>query len=68
MIWCWSRVSVNGRNEDGIRTILLAPGLGDTRGRDLETAGVGGSFELERMIAASISTQPSPLWFQLRYL
>jgi outer membrane cobalamin receptor len=47
-----SRVSVDVRNEDGIRTILLAPGLGDTRSRDLATGGIGGTFELERMLGA----------------
>jgi outer membrane cobalamin receptor len=47
-----SRVSVDVRGEDGIRTILLAPGLGDTRRRDLSTGGVGGTFELERLLAA----------------
>jgi vitamin B12 transporter len=47
-----SRVSVDVRDEDGIRTILLAPGVGDTRSRDLTTSGVAGTFELERMLAA----------------
>jgi outer membrane cobalamin receptor len=47
-----SRVSVDVRGEDGVRTILLTPGLGDTRHRDLSTGGVGGTFELERLLAA----------------
>ena len=48
-----SRLSVERRDEDGIRTILLAPGVGDTRSRDLATGGVGGSFELERSLGAT---------------
>jgi outer membrane receptor protein involved in Fe transport len=48
-----SRVSVDRRHEDGIRTILLAPALGDTRYRDLTTDGVGGTFELERTLPGS---------------
>jgi len=48
-----SRISVERRDEDGIRTILLAPGVGDTRSRDLATGGVGGSFELERSLGAT---------------
>lgn len=47
-----SRVSVNARHEDGIRTILLAPGFGDSQRRDLSTAGVAGTFELERALGA----------------
>jgi outer membrane cobalamin receptor len=48
-----SRVSGNLRHEDGIRTILLAPGLGDTRSRGLATSGVAGTFELERPLGAT---------------
>jgi hypothetical protein len=47
-----ARVSVDVRGENGIRTIQLAPGLGDTRGRDVSTGGVGGTYELERMLRA----------------
>lgn len=47
-----SRVSVDVRDEDGIRTILLAPGLADTRSRKLSTNGVAGTFELEHMLGA----------------
>jgi len=47
-----ARVSVDVRGENGIRTIQLAPGLGDTRGRDVSTGGVGGTYELERMLPA----------------
>lgn len=48
-----SRVSVSLRDEDGIRTILLAPGFGDSRSRDLATGGVAGTFELERPLGAT---------------
>jgi len=48
-----SRLSINRRDEDGIRTILLAPGLGDTRSRDLATSGVAGTVELERALGAT---------------
>ena len=48
-----SRVSLERRDEDGIRTILLAPGVGDTRSRDLATGGVGGSVEIERSLGAT---------------
>lgn len=50
-----SRASVTVRDEDGIRTILLAPGVGDTRSRDLATSGVAGTFELER----ALGTKPN---------
>src|SRR4030095_11928886 len=48
-----SRVSIDTRDEDGIRTILLAPALGDTRARDLSTAGLAGSFEGQRTLSAT---------------
>ena len=46
-----SRVSADIRDEDGIRTILLAPGLADTRSRTLDTTGMAGSIELGRTLA-----------------
>jgi outer membrane cobalamin receptor len=45
-----SRVNVDARDEDGVRTILLAPALGDTRGRALATNGVGASVDAERTL------------------
>lgn len=47
-----SRVSMHRRKEDGIRTILLAPGLADTRSRELATSSVAGTFELQRALGA----------------
>jgi outer membrane receptor protein involved in Fe transport len=41
------RVYVSTRDEDSIRTILLAPNVGDRRARALETTAVGGSVEGE---------------------
>lgn len=41
-------VHAAGRSEDLIRTILLAPGLGDRRARDLSALAVGGSAEANR--------------------
>ena len=38
----------NGRNEDLIRTILLAPELGDRQARDLSALAFGGSAEANR--------------------
>jgi len=48
-----SRVSVDTRKEDDIRTILLAPGVADTRARDLSTAGIGATVEVERTLKAA---------------
>jgi len=42
-----ARVYVGGRDEDQIRTILLAPRLTDTQERVLSSLAVGGSFESE---------------------
>jgi iron complex outermembrane receptor protein len=42
-----ARLYFSGRSEDMIRTILLAPGLADTRARALSSAVVGGSVEGE---------------------
>lgn len=47
-----SRVSVDARDEDDVLTILLAPGLGDTRGRALSTEGVGATIDAERTLHA----------------
>lgn len=46
-----ARLYFSGRNEDMIRTILLAPGLPDTRARALSSAVVGGSVEGEHVFA-----------------
>jgi outer membrane cobalamin receptor len=48
-----ARVYLSVRDEDLIRTILLAPGLGDRRARSLSTAAVGGSVEGEHAFAAA---------------
>ena len=42
------RVFGSTRQEDNIRTILLAPSVGDRRARDLSTAALGGSVETDR--------------------
>jgi outer membrane cobalamin receptor len=47
------RVHLGARDEDRIRTILLAPGLGDTRSRSLSTTAVGVSAEGEQVVAAT---------------
>ena len=41
------RVYTTGRDEELIRTILLAPGLGDRRARELSSLALGGSLEGE---------------------
>jgi outer membrane cobalamin receptor len=45
-----SRVNADARDEHGVRTILLAPAVGDTRGRGLSTEGVGASVDVERTL------------------
>lgn len=40
-----ARLYVRGRNEDLVRTVLLAPGLGDTRARALSSLTVGASVD-----------------------
>ena len=47
------RVYANTRDEDEIRTILLAPGLGDRQGRALATAAIGGTAEGERRLGSA---------------
>ena len=47
-----ARIHVAVRDEDLIRTILLAPGLGDRRARALSTAAVGGSLEGEHVLGS----------------
>jgi outer membrane receptor protein involved in Fe transport len=42
-----ARVHLSLRDEELMRTILLAPGLGDRRARDLRSLAVGGSLEAE---------------------
>jgi outer membrane receptor protein involved in Fe transport len=42
-----ARVHLSLRDEELIRTILLAPGLGDRRARDLRSLAAGGSLEAE---------------------
>ncbi len=44
------------RDEDLIRAILLAPGLGDRRARALSSGAVGGSFEGEHEVSAKHSS------------
>ena len=46
-----ARVYFANRNEDMIRTILLAPGLADTRARALSSSVIGGSVEAEHVFA-----------------
>jgi outer membrane cobalamin receptor len=48
-----ARVYLRTRNEDLVRTILLAPGLGDRRARDLSSVAVGTSLEAEHAFAAA---------------
>ena len=55
-----ARVYVNGRNEDLIRTLFLAPGLSDTKNRTLSSVGVGGSVEGEHVFSG---TRPPVLRF-----
>ncbi len=45
-----ARIYTMVRDEDLVRTILLAPGLGDRRARALSTAAVGGTLESERLL------------------
>lgn len=49
-----ARVSVSTRDEDGIRTILLAPGLGDSQHRHLATDGAAGAYEAEHAIGSML--------------
>jgi outer membrane cobalamin receptor len=54
----WShraRVHATVRDDDRIRTILLAPGLGDRAARALSTATVGGSVEGDRALTVARS-------------
>jgi outer membrane cobalamin receptor len=51
-----SRVSVDVRDQDDIRTILLAPALGDTRSRDLSTDGISATVDAERTLHAETSS------------
>ena len=45
------RVYVENRAEDGVRTVLLAPALGDRQARDVSTRAAGGSLEGEHVFA-----------------
>ena len=56
-----ARVHVAGRGEDRVRTVLLAPGLGDRRARALSTLAVGGSVEADRLF--NVAKQPVTLRF-----
>lgn len=47
------RIYTSARTEDLVRTILLAPGLGDRKSRGLSSVAVGGSFEVERTAGAA---------------
>ncbi len=58
-----ARVHATTRNEDLVRTILLAPGLGDRRARDLSTVAVGGSVETDRTF--SVARRQTTLRFGL---
>jgi outer membrane receptor protein involved in Fe transport len=55
------RVYVSARDEDLIRTILLAPGVGDRRARALSTVAIGGSLEGERTLGPA--TRPAAIRF-----
>jgi outer membrane cobalamin receptor len=46
------RLSFSRRTEDTVRTILLAPGLGDRKLRELTTTSAGGSFDTARRFGA----------------
>ena len=48
-----ARIHVAVRDEDLIRTILLAPGLSDRRARALSTAALGGSLEGEHVLGTT---------------
>ncbi len=48
-----ARVHTTARSEDLVRTILLAPGLGDRGARALSTSALGGSGESERVISGT---------------
>lgn len=48
-----ARMYVNMRDEDLIRTIPLAPGLGDRRSRDVSSLAVGGRFDGEHAFAGA---------------
>ena len=48
-----ARVYFSGRGEDTIRTVLLAPGLGDTQARNLSSTVFGGSVEGEYAFAGA---------------
>ena len=56
-----ARVYFSARDEDLIRTILLAPGFGDRRARALSSVAVGGSAEAER--ALGTATRPAAIRF-----
>lgn len=51
-----ARVYVNARDEDAIRTILLAPALGDSRARLLASTAIGGSLEGEHAFTREQAT------------
>lgn len=51
-----SRIHVDARDEDDVRTILLAPGFGDTKWRDISTGGIGGTVEVERTLSTATSS------------
>jgi outer membrane receptor protein involved in Fe transport len=48
-----ARIFVNTRDEDAIRTILLAPGFGDRRARAIESLSIGGRFDGEHAFAGA---------------
>jgi iron complex outermembrane receptor protein len=50
-----ARLYTTVRDEDLVRTILLAPSLGDSRARGLSSVAVGGSLEGEHMFAGTRS-------------
>lgn len=45
-----ARFFVDGRSEDAVRTIYLAPGLSDTKARELTSRSVGGTVEGEQSL------------------
>ena len=51
-----ARFFVDGRIEDAVRTIYLAPGLSDTKARDLTSRSVGGSVEGEQSLGGHGAT------------
>ena len=57
-----ARFHASARDEDLIRTILLFPGFGDRRARELSASTIGGTFDAERALPVA---RPAVLRFGL---